>query len=81
MTSLVDNCIAQWSTVLKDSQVLVASGQGDARAQSLIPLSVQEMRRQFEVLLQLGAEAPGSPASEQLAQQVRQYLQVRPTSL
>ena len=38
---------------------------------------MQESRRQFEVLLRMGAEVAGSPAAEQLAQQVRQYLHVR----
>jgi hypothetical protein len=38
---------------------------------------VQEARRQFEVLLRMGAETAGSPAAEQLARLVRQYLHVR----
>ena len=39
--------------------------------------ALQETRRHFEALLQLGAGVSGSPAAEQLAQLVRQYLQVR----
>ena len=42
---------------------------------------MQETRRHFEVLLRLGAEVAGSPVAEQLAQHVRQYLQVRSASL
>ena len=38
---------------------------------------MQEARRQFEVLLRMGASIAGSPAAEQLAQQVKQYLHVR----